>query len=185
MSKGNSGLFHGTIGDDFPNVLDSDIIAKRTAKFDLKEHPRKIKTLSLKQKRMIKEKIKNRTASMKEYKMLKSDERFAKRRKKGVAEFWKQEKKRIKKGEKTTREWNDKQKHAILNNKRPKFNHRSLSGHHTFSASKYPHLADKGEVIFPVTFDEHLYGWHGGNFKNSSPGKPIRYSKKHNFRRKK
>jgi hypothetical protein len=23
-------------------------------------------------------------------------------------------------------------------------------------------------VIFPATFREHLYGWHGGNFKNST-----------------
>lgn len=185
MSKGDSGLFHGTKGDSFPNVLDSDVIKKRTIGFDLNEHPRKVKTLSKKQKKEIKEKIKNRTASMKEYKQLKSDERFAKRRKDGVKAFWKQEKQRIKNREKTTREWNDEQKKDILNNKTPKFGKRPLSGHHTFSVSKYPHLANKGEVIFPTTFDEHLYGWHGGNFKNSSPGKPINYSKKHNFRRKK
>ena len=36
-----------------------------------------------------------------------------------------------------------------------------------------PHLADKGEIIYPVTPNEHLKGWHGGNFKNSRPGEPI------------
>lgn len=31
----------------------------------------------------------------------------------------------------------------------------------------------KGEIIYPVTLNEHLKGWHGGNFKNSRPGEPI------------
>lgn len=48
-----------------------------------------------------------------------------------------------------------------------------IAGHHTYSASKYPHLADKGEVIYPATFNEHLNKWHGKNFKNSYPGAPI------------
>ena len=37
----------------------------------------------------------------------------------------------------------------------------------------YSHSADKGEIIYPVTPNEHLKGWHGGNFKNSIPGEPI------------
>lgn len=158
MSKGHSDLFHGTIGDSFPNVTDTSIVEKRTSGFDLNEHPRKNKSLTSKQEKEIKDKINNRTATMEEYKLLKSDERFSKRRKKGVREFWEQEKQRIKNGEKTTREWNEEQKNAILNNKVPVFNNRSIQAHHSFSAKKYPHLADKGEVIFPVTFDEHLYG---------------------------
>lgn len=44
----------------------------------------------------------------------------------------------------------------------------------SYSASKFPHLSDKGEVIYPATIREHLYGWHGGNYKNSLPGKPIK-----------
>ena len=48
-----------------------------------------------------------------------------------------------------------------------------MQGHHSYSVSKYPHLADCGEVIFPTTRNEHLNGWHGGNYKNSMPGEPI------------
>ena len=49
-----------------------------------------------------------------------------------------------------------------------------LQGPHAYSVSKYPHLADKGAVIYPANFNEHLYGWHGGNFNNSLPGRSIR-----------
>ena len=84
----------------------------------------------------------------------------------------------------TTREWSDAQRESILSGFRPKYNGKTIQGHHTYSAGRYPHLANRGEVFFSVTFDEHLYGWHGGNFKNSLPGKPISYKKKHGFRRK-
>ena len=43
----------------------------------------------------------------------------------------------------------------------------------SYSASQYPHLANKGEVIYSATPNEHFKGWHGGNWKNSLPGKPI------------
>ncbi|MDF2791098.1 MAG: hypothetical protein K0S80_4200, partial [Neobacillus sp.] len=29
------------------------------------------------------------------------------------------------------------------------------------------------DIIYPVTPNEHFNGWHGGNWKNSLPGKPI------------
>lgn len=48
-----------------------------------------------------------------------------------------------------------------------------MQGHHSYSVSKYPHLADCGEVIFLTTRNEHFNGWHGGNYKNSMPGEPI------------
>ncbi len=44
----------------------------------------------------------------------------------------------------------------VLNNNVPKYNGKAITGHHSYSASKYPHLADKGEVIYPATFNEHL-----------------------------
>ncbi|MCC5803762.1 immunity 22 family protein [Rossellomorea vietnamensis] len=34
-------------------------------------------------------------------------------------------------------------------------------------------ISNKGERIYPVTFKEHLYRWHGGSYKNSLPGKPL------------
>lgn len=50
----------------------------------------------------------------------------------------------------------------------------TMQGHHTYSVSHYPHLAGNHKVIYPVSFEEHLYEWHGGNFKNSLPGKPFK-----------
>ena len=37
-------------------------------------------------------------------------------------------------------------------------NGKPIQGHHTFSVSKYPHLAGKGEGIYPATDNEHLNG---------------------------
>ena len=33
--------------------------------------------------------------------------------------------------------------------------------------------SNKGEVIYPATINEHINGWHGGNFRNSLPGELI------------
>lgn len=49
-----------------------------------------------------------------------------------------------------------------------------MQGHHSYSASQYPHLANKGEIIYPATPNEHFNGWHGGNWKNSLPGERIK-----------
>ncbi|MFC0611035.1 hypothetical protein ACFFF2_02740, partial [Scopulibacillus daqui] len=151
-----------------------DIIAERAKNFDLKEHPISYKQISAKKMNELKLKIKNRTITKEEYKSYIWNKKFARRRDKGVIQFWKQERKRIKNGEKPTRNWSEKQIKDILNKKRPKFNGKTLQGHHTYSAAKYPHLANKGEIIYPLTHKEHLYGWHGGNYKNSLPGKPIK-----------
>lgn len=40
-----------------------------------------------------------------------------------------------------------------------------MQGHHSYSASKFPHLSDKGEVIYPATTSEHLHRWHGGKLQ--------------------
>lgn len=60
----------------------------------------------------------------------------------------------------------------ILNGKIPKYKDNSIRGHHTYSVSKNPHLANKGAVIFPATNYEHKKGWHKG-YRNSLPGKPY------------
>jgi len=62
----------------------------------------------------------------------------------------------------------------ILSGKRAKFDEKTLQGHHAYSASKYPHLANRSEVIYPATFNEHFHGWHGGNWKTSLPGQRIK-----------
>lgn len=180
MSKSLSNHFHYTTGERKFLVsqgrLESDIIRDRVQGLDLSEHPVKYKS-SLSRKE-IKKKIDNRTASRDDYKKYNSMSRLAKRRKAGVNEFWKQERRRIKNGEPTTRNWTSEQRDAILHNKRPKINGESFQGHHSYSVSKYPHLANKGDVIFPVTFEEHLYVWHGGNYKNSLPGRPFSRKRK-------
>lgn len=172
MSKGHSHLFLGTSGD----------LASHIQGLDLREHPRE-KSLTASQRRKIAAKIKDRTATQEEYTKYMSDKRFSNRRKKGVREFWTQEQERILTGKPTTREWSESQIQDILHSRRPKYNGKTLQGHHMYSASRYPHLANQGLIIFPVTFDEHLYGWHGGNFQTSLPGRPIKRKTYYNFNR--
>ena len=54
-----------------------------------------------------------------------------------------------------------------------------MHAHHTYSAKKYPHLADRGEVIFLTTFQEHLHDWYGGNWNHSLPGKRIKSNRRY------
>lgn len=181
MSKGLSGLFSGTSGSAMALLSHGqDTIAVRVAGMDLREHPRNT-SLSAKQRKEIAAKIKSRTATREEYVKYRSDSRFAKRRKEGVKQFWIQEQMRILTGKPTTRDWSESQKQEILSSKRPKYNGKTIQGHHTYSASRYPHLANQGAVIFPVTLDEHLHGWHGGNYRNSLPRRPIKKKTYHNF----
>ena len=61
-----------------------------------------------------------------------SDKRFSERRKTGVIEFWKQERRRVKNGKETTREWSDSQRETILKGGRPKYNGKTIQGHHAY-----------------------------------------------------
>ena len=190
MSKPNSGHFRGTAGDVLsrytlagengkPVYKESAIIASRVKGFDLREHPLKYKQLSSSKMNQLSRKASARTMTRLEYKTYDSNRRLIKRRDKGVNEFWKQEAKRILTGAPTTRVWTPKQQHDIIHNRKPKQNGKTFQSHHTYSVSRYPHLANRGEVIYPATFSEHLYGWHGGNFHKSLPGRPINHNKLH------
>jgi len=190
MSKSNSGHFSGTAGarsseytlsahSKVTKPSESDIIASRVKGLDLREHPSKYKQLSSKKMTALRKKKQARTMTKQEYKTYESNKRLSARRDKGVKEFWNQEKIRIMNGAPTSRNWTPQQMHDILNDRKPKKNGKTIHAHHTYSVSKYPHLANRGEVLFPATFREHLYGWHGGNFKNSLPGKPINTKKLH------
>ena len=177
MSKPNSNLFKGTTGIIMYNAYFTrdymnDIIKARIKELDLNKHP--VKKRSDTPLGEIKNKIKNRTATIDEYKTLMQAKRLKRRRDLGVKRFWKKERLRILNNEPTTRNWNAQQMRDIITGKRPKFLNKTMQGHHTFSVKDYPHLADKGEIIFPVTFHEHLYGCHGGNYKKSKPGKLIK-----------
>ncbi|MED1201448.1 T7SS effector LXG polymorphic toxin, partial [Bacillus paralicheniformis] len=150
------------------------VIAERSKSLDLNEHPTKTKQFSSKKMKELKERIDNRTITKQEYQDYIWNKKFAKKRKAGVTEFWDMEAERIMNGEPTTRNWSQKQIQDILSGKVPKYNGKPMAGHHTYSASKYPHLSDQGEIIYPATFNEHFNGWHGGNWKNSKPGEPIK-----------
>ncbi len=150
-----------------------DIIGERTKDLDLTEHPTKYKQLGSQRMKEIKGKIDARTATREEYDLYDWNTRLAKRRNEGINNFWDQERKRILSGEPTTRNWSDQQVKDILAHKTPTYDGKPIAGHHSYSVSKYPHLANKGEVIYPATANEHFNGWHGGNYRNSLPGKPI------------
>ncbi|MCR4717007.1 MAG: hypothetical protein K5656_07475 [Lachnospiraceae bacterium] len=176
MSKPNSGHFTATTGNQIPDSgfhkpRQHDIINK--TKYDLREHPIKQRQLSSKKAKQLREKVKNRTITKNEYKLLAWHSRLQKRRIAGIDAFWKEERRRIKLGLPTTRNWSAKQRADILNKKRPKYKDKTIQSHHLYSVAKYPHLANLGEFIQPVTPYEHLHGYHGGNYKNSLPGKPI------------
>ncbi|MSD83013.1 hypothetical protein GKC32_01300 [Lactobacillus curvatus] len=149
------------------------LIADRTKGLDLNPHSTQQKQLSAKKMKELKSKIDNRTIKKVEYDQYIWNKKFAKHRASGVDDFWYQERQRILNIETPTRNWNQEQINDILNGKKPKVDGKTVQGHHSYSASQYPHLANKGEVIYPATFDEHFYGWHGGNWKDSLPGRPI------------
>lgn len=174
MSKASSGHFTGTNGErriSSTEGSNSDIIASRVKGFDLREHPIKYKSKTSFAK--IKQKVDSRSATKEEYKKLYQKQRLNDKRREAVKQFWSKERERIIAGQKTTRAWSAEQIKDILSGHAPKFNGKTMEGHHTYSVSKYPHLAGYSEVIFPVTHNEHFYGWHGGSYYKSLPGKPI------------
>ena len=150
------------------------IIAERTRGLDLEPHPINRPLLSGKRMQELKQKFDNRTITKEEYDLYDWNKRFTQRRNEGVESFWRDERGRLSRGEKGTRNWSDDQMKDILSGKRAKFDEKTLQGHHAYSASKYPHLANRSEVIYPATFNEHFHGWHGGNWKTSLPGQRIK-----------
>ena len=149
------------------------IISERTKGLDLEPHPTTQRQLSPKKMKELKQKIADRTITREEYEQYDWNKRFSKRRRDGVDLFWLDERKRLMNGEASSRAWTSSQRQDIIDGKKPTYNGKTLQGHHTYSASQYPHLANRPEVIFPATFNEHFYGWHGGNWKMSLPGERI------------
>lgn len=181
MSKPNSGYFKGTTGlkiatSAYSKYNTQNAIMKKDG-LDYREHPTKYKQLSSKKLKQLREKQDKRTLTKKEYKQKEWQRRLTIRRNEAIREFWHNEKRLIKNNLPTTRNWSAEQRKAILDNKRPKFDGKPIASHHTYSVSKYPHLANRKELIFPATFYEHIYGWHGGNTRNSLPGVPIKHVK--------
>ena len=168
------GCFYVLVHNADYNQSPKEIMAERTKGLDTREHPSKYKQISAKEKSRLESKVRDRTITKDEYKKLEWNKKISARRQDAVNEFWDQEQIRLQKGENGTRNWSPQQKADILNGKRPTYNGKTIQGHHTYSVSKYPHLSGNSEVIYPATFNEHLKGWHGGNFRNSLPGEPIK-----------
>lgn len=181
MAKPSSGHFSGTAGSKnaYKNLsrnIDRDAIILPRG-LDLREHPTKYKQMSSKKLKVLRQKEANRTLTKEEYKHKEWQRRLSARRKEAITEFWKNERRLIKHNLPTTRNWSAEQRQAILSGKQPRFKGKTMASHHTYSVAKYPHLANRKELIYPVTFYEHVYGWHGGNTKNSLPGIPIKMIK--------
>lgn len=178
MSKPNSGHFKGTTGYNNSQKNSSQILKKNviinSEKYDTREHPTKHKQMSFKKLQLLRKKLNTRTITKEEYKRLEWQRRLTARRNEAIKQFWIDERRKIKNGLPTTRNWNATQIKEIMSKKIPTFKGRSMSSHHLYSVSKYPHLANKKELIYPATFYEHIYGFHGGNTRNSLPGIPIK-----------
>ena len=168
------GCFYVLVHNADYNQSPKEIMAEHTKGLDTREHPSKYKQISAKEKSRLESKVRDRTITKDEYKKLEWNKKISARRQDAVNEFWDQEQIGLQKGENGTRNWSPQQKADILNGKRPTYNGKTIQGHHTYSVSKYPHLSGNSEVIYPATFNEHLKGWHGGNFRNSLPGEPIK-----------
>lgn len=181
MSKPNSGHFSGTIGSrnttkNLSRKNDRCVIMLPKG-LDLREHPTKYKQMSSQKLKNLREKEDNRTLTKAEYKHKEWQRRLSARRKEAITQFWKNERKLIKRNLPTTRNWSAEQRQAILSGKQPKYKGKTMASHHTYSVAKYPHLANRKELIYPATYYEHVHGWHGGNTKNSLPGVPIKMIK--------
>lgn len=149
------------------------IIADRVEGLDLTPHQTPYSQLSKKKATELRQKVKDRTITQEEYKRLDWNNRFQKRRKEGVDNFWLDERKRLMNGEEGTRIWSSEQQEQIISGGRPQFEGKTLHGHHTYSASQYPHLANNPNIIYPATYNEHLNGWHGGSWRKILPGERI------------
>ena len=184
MSKPSSGHFKGTTGSNLSKMhsntdyKNSVIINK---KLDLREHPTKYKQYNSKKLKEFNRKEANRTLTKEEYTRREWQKRLNPRRQAGIDAFWAREKYLIDKKLPTTRNWTAKQRDEILSGKIPKFKDVTMQSHHTYSVSKYPHLANIGSLIYPVTRYEHHKRWHGSNYRNSLPGKPINVNIKEDF----
>lgn len=187
MSKPNSGHFSGTTGDKKASSLvvlnksKHDIMTSKLNGLDTREHPTKYKQLSSKKLKALRKKESQRTITKEEYKHKEWQRRLDNRRRKGIDSFWEMEAELINRKLPTTRNWSDSQKNDILIGKRPKFNNITMQSHHTYSVAKYPHLANIGYLIYPVTKAEHKHRWHGNNYKNSLPGIPLNPTIKEDF----
>ena len=118
-------------------------------------------------------KLTDRTMTRGEYERYSWDRRFTNRRGRGVDRFWSNERQTLRDGGEGTRHWTPDQRNSILQNRRPRFNGRTVEGHHRYNALDHPQLADDPGNIYPATRPEHLHRWHGSNYRNDTFGGPL------------
>lgn len=180
MSKPSSGHFTGTTGGinaskNVPLKPNNNAIIS-TKGLDTREHPTKYKQKSSSKLKELRQKKKNRTITKPEYRQLEWQTRLNNRRTKGIEAFWDRERFLIKHNLPTTRNWSASQRADILKHSQPKYNGLTMQSHHTYSVAKYPHLANVGKLIYPVTQYEHFNRWHDKNYRRDLPGRPMNLS---------
>ena len=93
-------------------------------------------------------------------------EELDKLRAKAVEDAWKNEAELVRQG-KGTRDWTVSQQAELL-----KYGKVSgFEGQHMKNVADYPEFAGDSSNIQFLTYEEHLYGGHGGNFQNASNGR--------------
>ena len=93
-------------------------------------------------------------------------EELDKLRAKAVEDAWKNEAELVRQG-KGTRDWTVSQQAELLEYGKVS----GFEGQHMKNVADYPEFAgDSGNIQF-LTYEEHLYGGHGGNFQNASNGR--------------
>ncbi len=185
MSKPSSGHFSGTTGSNNTSKKlshndDARVIIPPKGP-DLRSHPAKYKQMSSKKRKALREKVQSRSITKAEYKRLNWQRRLDARRRAGIGSFWDRERVLISLNLPTTRNWSAAQRADILNHKIPKYNGKPMQSHHTYSVAMYPHLANQGGLIYPVTVYEHMNRWHYKGTKNSLPGRANNYKAKEQF----
>lgn len=182
----NASFLGGKVKKGFTSKATSTLIKNKTTKRVVSKFVEKVripyeKKLSQNKMKDLKGKIDNRTITKEEYEEYNWNKKIDKARADGVRKFYQNEKEVLKNGEKGTRNYTEEMKKDIIDGKRPNFNGKPLEGHHKYSVEKYPNLAKEPTNIYPTTKDEHLYRWHGGNYRNPTLGKPINPNFKEEF----
>ena len=148
-------------------LKNSDVTAKEAGRLlDAVGTP--FRQLGRKQYSRLQKKIADRTITRDEWKRLQWHDRLVERRARGVSLFWEAEAERLTQGLPGTRNWSQEVRELIISGGRPK----GIFGHHKYSVSQYPQLASDPNNIYPVTFYEHFFRWHGGKW-GATHGGPV------------
>ncbi len=126
--------------------------------------------LSSRQVSRLQNKVDSRTITRDEWKRLDWHERLQMRRQRGRDAFWSAEREKLADKLPATRNWSQEAAEEILAGRQP----RGIFSHHKYSVSQYPQLADDPNNIFPATFFEHFFRWHGGSWRLPTHGKPLK-----------